>query len=351
MITVKSVTPNAKAKAKDTIQIAKAKAVGIIEAAKAKAAVVIEKAKNISSGKSNAKIIIGVAKEKSKALLDAAKVKAKGIVENAKMCNNNEKLKKNRKNQHGGQGSSYRLVVISDIADLDKMNSAVHHLKIHFGKTVVAQIDAIVRALSKITGLITLDLSENDIGPDGAAAIAPTLKSMKALTTLNLRSNSIGVEGAQAISDAIKLIPKMMESRIDPNRNIMIDNMMVLKILDLSQNQLGDKGVAALAQVLPFMRKLHTLNLRSNNIGVEGAKAISDAIQLIPDVAITRGDTSYIIGKLHEYDKIDVARVAHIARYSAIGHFANDKSMMIFGKNLAVLHLEDNNIGDKDSLL
>ena len=50
--------------------------------------------------------------------------------------------------------------------------------------------------------LTTLNLAANDIGVEGAKAIAEALKVTAVLTTLNLGYNSIGVEGAKAIAEA-----------------------------------------------------------------------------------------------------------------------------------------------------
>ena len=46
---------------------------------------------------------------------------------------------------------------------------------------------------------ITLDLSANLIGPEGAQAIAEVLKANTVLTNLELYGNNIGDDGARAI--------------------------------------------------------------------------------------------------------------------------------------------------------
>ena len=47
----------------------------------------------------------------------------------------------------------------------------------------------------------------NNIGADGAKAIAEALKVNPVLTTLSLSGNRIGAEGAKAIAEALKVNP------------------------------------------------------------------------------------------------------------------------------------------------
>ena len=48
----------------------------------------------------------------------------------------------------------------------------------------------------------------------------------------------------------------------------------ILKTLDLRNNQIGDEGCKALAEHLPT--SLKTLDLRNNQIGDEGCKALAE---------------------------------------------------------------------------
>eukprot|EP00592_Proboscia_alata_P024229 CAMPEP_0194438114 /NCGR_PEP_ID=MMETSP0176-20130528/103337_1 /TAXON_ID=216777 /ORGANISM="Proboscia alata, Strain PI-D3" /LENGTH=76 /DNA_ID=CAMNT_0039260003 /DNA_START=233 /DNA_END=460 /DNA_ORIENTATION=- len=52
--------------------------------------------------------------------------------------------------------------------------------------------------------LTTLDLSDNEIGDDGATDIAKALRANTTLTMLNLDRNEIGVDGATAIAEALQ---------------------------------------------------------------------------------------------------------------------------------------------------
>ncbi|MDA9573927.1 hypothetical protein N9R48_03285 [Rickettsiales bacterium] len=118
---------------------------------------------------------------------------------------------------------------------------------------------AIADALKKNKTVTKLDLRANLLGAKGAKAIAEALKKNKTVTKLDLSSNQIGDEGAKAIAEALK------------------KNKTVNK-LDLEWNQLGAEGATALAKALGDNTTVTYLNLRANNIGDEGAKAIADAL-------------------------------------------------------------------------
>ncbi len=61
-------------------------------------------------------------------------------------------------------------------------------------------------------------LSNNNIGLEGAIAIAEALKVNAVVTTLSLGSNNIGVEGAIAIAKALKVTAVLTTLRLDSNR-------------------------------------------------------------------------------------------------------------------------------------
>ena len=127
--------------------------------------------------------------------------------------------------------------------------------------------------------LTELCLSFNNIGDEGAKAIAEALKfnveALKVnavlynlelvdnavLTTLHLKENKIGAEGAKAIAEALKVNA-------------------VVTTLSLYYNQIGDEGAKAIAKSLKVNSVLTTLDLYRNNIGPEGAKSIAEALKV-----------------------------------------------------------------------
>ena len=137
-------------------------------------------------------------------------------------------------------------------------------------------IQALASALTGKAGLTELTLSYNNLGAEGAKALADALKSGKAvLTSLNLASNRIGVEGAKALASALK------------------SGRAVLTTLNLSNNRLcgiwynykgqqgtyDPSGIQALASALAGTSVLTKLDASWNGLGDEGKKVLRDAAE------------------------------------------------------------------------
>ncbi|KAK3276066.1 hypothetical protein CYMTET_15839 [Cymbomonas tetramitiformis] len=141
-------------------------------------------------------------------------------------------------------------------------------------------IKALADALVFNTSLNTLYLDSNEIGPEGAKALAVALTPNEdgvfntSLNTLHLYDNKIGPEGAKALAVALT-----------PNAEGVFNTS--LNTLDLEGNNIGPEGAKALAVALTpnaegvFNTSLNTLKLYMNQIGPEGAKAL--AIALTPN--------------------------------------------------------------------
>ena len=104
-----------------------------------------------------------------------------------------------------------------------------------------------------------LNLVGNDIGDEGATALAAELKQMPNLTSLNLARNNIGDNGARDLAEGLK----------DTN----------ITSLYLVWNDIGKEGVKALAEGLKQMHSLTSLNLAWNDIGDNGAKALAEGLK------------------------------------------------------------------------
>ena len=72
-----------------------------------------------------------------------------------------------------------------------------------------------------------MDLRLNEIGPEGAIAIAKGLSANGSLTTLNISGNNIGPEGAKEIAKSLSVTGSLTK-------------------LDLEYNQLDESAKAAL---------------------------------------------------------------------------------------------------------
>ena len=71
--------------------------------------------------------------------------------------------------------------------------------------------DILTKLSSNDPTLTTLNLWNNNIGPDGAASLAIALQNNTTLTTLNLRNNPIGDVGAASLA---------IEKRLNRNKNL-----------------------------------------------------------------------------------------------------------------------------------
>jgi hypothetical protein len=152
--------------------------------------------------------------------------------------------------------------------------------------------------------LATLDLGFNDIGPDGAKAIAEALKNNNSLTTLDLMNNHIDDAGAQAIAEALKNNNSLttlylafneigaetfreITTIIERNRNAFFDSTLKrlsendpeLTTLDLSNNQTFAESGKALAKALKDNNTLTTLKFGINTLGAETSCEIDTFIE------------------------------------------------------------------------
>ena len=100
-----------------------------------------------------------------------------------------------------------------------------------------------------------LNLNGNDIGSDGAVALAGALKCCTSLKILYLGCNNIDSDGAEALADALKWCTSLEQ-------------------LDIYDNDIGSNGAVTLADALKTMgTNLKVLNLNGNNIVSEGSSS------------------------------------------------------------------------------
>ncbi|EWS74662.1 kinase domain protein (macronuclear) [Tetrahymena thermophila SB210] len=119
---------------------------------------------------------------------------------------------------------------------------------------------------------LTLALQSNNIGPDGAKAVASEIAKCPTLSTLSLalQSNNIGPDGAKAVASEIAKCPTLSTLS-----------------LDLQSNNIGPDGAKAVASEIAKCPTLSTLSLglQSNNIGPDGAKAVASEIAKCPTLS------------------------------------------------------------------
>ena len=121
-----------------------------------------------------------------------------------------------------------------------------------------------------------LDLSKcNMQNSESVKAFAVGLSANGALVKLLMADNKIRAQGGKVLAKALKYNQIMRELDLSNND------------LDLSNNDLGWKayqdkdvsGVIAIANAIPTMGALTSLDISTNFIGAEGAKHVAEAIK------------------------------------------------------------------------
>jgi len=127
-------------------------------------------------------------------------------------------------------------------------------------KALPIRCPKIAEALEMSNTTHTVNLNENNIGADGAKALAAALEKNNTVRTVDLRCNNIGDDGAKALAAALE-------------KNNTVHTVYLLS------NNIGADGAKALAAALEKNNTVHTVNLLCNNIGDDGAKALAAALE------------------------------------------------------------------------
>ncbi len=142
----------------------------------------------------------------------------------------------------------------------DIKNTSITSIDLQYNNIGAEGAIALAEALKYNTSVTSIKLSSNKIGDEGAIALAEALKSNTSVTSIALWKNNIGAEGARALAEVLKY-------------NTSITS------IKLSLNKIGDEGAIALADALKYNTSITDINLWRNNIGDEGARALADALK------------------------------------------------------------------------
>ena len=141
------------------------------------------------------------------------------------------------------------------------------------GEGVRSLVDALLGGGAP--ALIILDLSQNQAGPDGAAALGELLaeqtKTERGIQTLRFNANAIGDKGAGQLA-----------SGLATNR--------ALRSLHLCRNEVGCEGAGLMAPALAQNATLETLSLEWNQIRADGCRALISACR---DAAVSQLDLGW----------------------------------------------------------
>ena len=142
-------------------------------------------------------------------------------------------------------------------------------------------------------------LASNDIGDDGAAALADSLMGLPCLIKINLSRNELTGTALCSFKSTLVALGSVGRQQVTN-----------LEVFDLSGNDLGGLRSAGSAQALTscleHMPRLQSLNLGSNNIFDSGAKQLAIALQNMPslrtlqlnDNSFSNGGATDLIGSL-----------------------------------------------------
>ena len=125
----------------------------------------------------------------------------------------------------------------------------------------------LAKALRLCANLHTLNLSRNEIGPEGARDIAASTAVMASLTEVDLRQNNFGTEGWCSIFDALA---KSTTSKITKWE---------LYTSGVGGEHIGPQGAKSLAAYLAVSTSLTKIDVRSIALGDDGKAALRKAVE------------------------------------------------------------------------
>jgi Ran GTPase-activating protein (RanGAP) involved in mRNA processing and transport len=154
-----------------------------------------------------------------------------------------------------------------------------------------AEMETLAAAVEQSSSRIRkLDVSNNDVGSDGAASLARLLASDRcALTALDAFENEIGAEGALALAGALQANRTLTELRLGSN-NMDSDGTAAviaalrhnahcrLRVLDLSGRVISRQAAAALAAVMQRSGTLVRLEVRGCSLTDEAMATLAAGV-------------------------------------------------------------------------
>jgi len=201
-----------------------------------------------------------------------------------------------------------------------RSNTILSTLSLAGNRMSSRHLEIFSKGLAENLQLTNLDLSDNEFGDKGVCALSSALETL-ALTQLRLSRTRMGDDGAKALALALSSCrPPIATLHVSGNHiaregaaafaSVMSLKNTVLSTLKLDHNRIGGEGMKAMVEkmmfhttvikdkygrpmdaVVHYPRTLTDLNLRSNDLGDVGAKAVADLIQ--DNSILTRLDISH----------------------------------------------------------
>ncbi|KAL1825939.1 hypothetical protein ACET3Z_012717 [Daucus carota] len=131
--------------------------------------------------------------------------------------------------------------------------------------------------------------SSTRVASEGGVALAEALGTCNNLKKLDLRDNMFGIESALALCKALPGCPNLSELNLSylnladegciALANALRESATLLKVLEMSGNEITAKAAPALSSLITSQRLLLKLNLSENELKDEGAIQIANALE------------------------------------------------------------------------
>ncbi|KAI3647599.1 hypothetical protein MP228_007820 [Amoeboaphelidium protococcarum] len=144
---------------------------------------------------------------------------------------------------------------------------------------------ALSEALSNDQLFQVVSLSDCQMGDDGCIVLCQALKHSDNVQKLDLKGNNIRTDGALALAQYVKLSNTLTWLSLEWNQiglwetamQSLADGIAIncsIQYLNLSNNKIGPDGCLALYEAMKSNKSLVNLDLRWNNIGLNGGKQL-----------------------------------------------------------------------------
>jgi Ran GTPase-activating protein (RanGAP) involved in mRNA processing and transport len=261
----------------------------------------------------------------------------------------------------------------SALCMLDKLTN----LNISDNIFTVAATKALIPAFNSMTSLLKLDISKTNIGHISLDILSKNIVNMTKLESLNISYNCTGTESAHDWALILQRLPSLKEfdmsfteTGVDKlivlspiicnlkslnicgnqigeyfetqNSDLKMPN---LEFLNISLNNIKDKGVPRFSKSLETMTSLTNLSLKNNQIETEGCVILSSCIKNMKKL------TTLDIGYLDCDLTILILSLSYLPSLTYLDMSCNEKMSDVNAltglSNLVYLNISDNNLGEE----
>jgi Ran GTPase-activating protein 1 len=134
-------------------------------------------------------------------------------------------------------------------------------------------LKAMLNALKDKTSVVELDLSDNAIGAQVVDSIVPFLTDSQSLQILKLQNNGLDEKCGEKIATALINSVQLKDGKMSNLRTVMC-----------RRNKLRSGSAPVWARAFAAHKTLVDVRMPSNDIGVEGIKALADGLKHCPNL-------------------------------------------------------------------